>query len=81
MAPGAGAPKEAGVKPFFASSLLHDNRRPEHSETLASALFNLRALEKGSESGEEWREREAQNPKQAPGSELSAQSPARDSNS
>lgn len=38
---------------LFASSLCHDNRRAEQLETLASALFNLRALEKGSESGEE----------------------------
>lgn len=37
----------------FCHSFCHGNRMAAHWETLASALFNLRALKKGSESGEE----------------------------
>ena len=40
-----------------------------------------RQRETGHKRGEEQRERETQNPKQAPASELSAQSPTRGSNS
>ena len=44
-------------------------------------LFYFRERDRDrAQAGEEQRERETQNPKQAPGSELSAQSPTRDSN-
>ena len=91
-----GAPGAGGEKKYFGASRLRKSQEyvagfippvnfpPFRHLSLFEIFFNVYSFfdrERQSASGEGQRERETQNPRQAPGSELSAQSPTWGSNS